>query len=222
MKRNLLMAIVITTGSVLGVGCASLPSSNSDLSAHQGPLLRSSPTIQVLSLNGKEVASGFIGQKSTYPMKPGMQTAVVQYADLFELGSGDHETIRSNKLKITFSLPDQGEYEVGHPDIQGLAASEAFAKDPKIEIRSLKTGDRLNVELERSIPKSALSGLQFESQPEQIFASDYTAAPKKGAPTVDNLHEVGDVEVMNNLKKLWQKASPEMQKKMRDWVSQQP
>lgn len=92
--------------------------------------------IVVLAVNGQEVSSGLLRQKSTYKVDSGQSAISVRYQDYFEHLNGEHDIVKSGVVTITTpELKDNASYRlalVGSP--KSFENAKKFAEQPTVAL----------------------------------------------------------------------------------------
>ncbi len=184
-------------------------------------LLISGETVLIESINGKQTDSAFIGQIHQYRVAPGDYTVVAIYADIFDKTADDFEKIKSNPVKLRFSLEPGKSYRVEHQVIDQLEEAEAFAARPVFKVVDINSGTALAATTEYTTTKSLLSKLKFESAQQPVFASEY-GEQKMPVDKMVKTQTVSDhSSSLKMLKLSWQQATPEERALFLKWVDGQ-
>ena len=148
--------------------------------------------------------SGVIGGKSNkYLILPGDHTIQVQYYDLFETGSDDHESIRSEWITLKISGKPGAFLKLTHKDVDDLDDARKFAENPAFHIKVLNPGNELKSDLETKQPAEVKPGKKLDKiEPEN------TRPPK-----VEQLK--GNLDLMKNW---WKEASEEDRTAFLQWI----
>lgn len=217
MKKMLVLVLL----ALIVSGCAS----NRHHKLYEGdPALRaqiqSFDTVLIKYIDDEDMGMSFIGQKQTYDIKAGQHTLLVEYSDLFQIDSDQHEKIVSRPAKVTFIAEAGKQYQIQHAPQKRLDNARAFAEKPEFWVVELASGDRVAAEVELSRPRSFLQGLKAMNAPEYVFVSD--AATPAAAQTVP---AVGDSTTASQphlemLKFSWQNASASERQAFLEWIQQ--
>ena len=200
---------------VFAAGCANQQVQN----AFQGDrkntaLITSSGTVLIKYIDNDEVNEGFIGQEIEYRVDAGQRTLLLEYSDLFNVSSDDHEKVVSRPAKVTFVAEAGKQYIVKTPTQPRLDSAKAFAEKPEFFILDMNTGEKIASSLELSRPRTFLTQLKSAVTPVYEFESDQvqTTAPVIGSS------ESSALEV---LKSAWNAASEEDRVAFKTWLSDQ-
>lgn len=195
----------------------------------QAAVLKSSETVLIEMINGREVGPSFIGQVHSYELAPGEYTILVSYSDLYDIDADNFDKVDSDPVKLTFNLSAGGTYQVTHREISGLSDAKAFAKKPVIKVKDVASGDYVSAAVEYVVPKRLLPQLVFGSDEEKVFASDYVepasppteagAAPDNAAEGVKPVKQ-SDLSALKMLQFSWQNASQEERDAFLRWVEE--
>lgn len=205
--------------------------------------LQANDTIIVTHIDASEQETAFIGQKHTYRLAPGKHVLLVEYAAFFQLDADRHEKIKSPPIKVTFEAQPGKSYLFRHAEQSTVEAAKAFAKAPKIELIMLPEQTPVNATFEQSLPMSFLPQVRFGNTESYGFASDrleqsqgtatasmsvpgaFEAAPSApaatGAAVPGSGTETVAPPVLDSLKALWQKTSPDQRDAFLQWVKTQ-
>lgn len=192
-------------------------------------------TVLIKYVDDEDMGVSFIGQKQTYDLKAGKHVLLVEYSDLFDVGSDEHEKVVSRPAKVTFVAEAGKQYQIQHPKQQRLDNAKAFAQKPEFYVVEVGSGNRVAAEVELSRPRSFLAGLKLENTPEYEFASDSVATANNAAGAapitvsasgsgLSNNNAATDGGEISNLKMLqysWKNASAQERATFLEWVKQQ-
>ena len=177
-------------------------------------ILKSSETIQVESIDGRDVGPGFIGQLHSYTLSPGSHRLIVTFADMYDLSSDDFEKVISGPIKLSFVAEPGKTYHLTHKKIVGIDEARAFALKPALALVNVATGKKIDVSLEYGLPRRLIPKLRFESEDEKVFVSDYT--PEKAHAS----SAAKKITLLQVLKSNWQQASEQERAAFLQWIKQ--
>lgn len=197
---------------LLFAGCANQQVQN----AFQGDkkntaLVTSSGTVLIKYIDNDEVNEGFIGQEIDYRVDAGKRTLLLEYSDLFNVSSDDHEKVVSRPAKVTFNAEAGKAYKVVNPKQSDLQSAKDFAEQPTFSVLDVKTGAVIQSSIELSRPRTFLTQLKSAVTPVYEFESDQI---QTAPPAVDS-------SALDMLKSAWSKASEEERAAFKTWLSQQ-
>lgn len=214
MKKMLVLVLL----ALIVSGCAA----NRHHKLYEGdPALRaqiqSFDTVLIKYIDDEDMGMSFIGQKQTYDIKAGQHTLLVEYSDLFQVDSDQHEKIVSRPAKVTFIAEAGKQYQLQHAPQKRLDNARAFAEKPEFWVVELGSGDRVAAEVELSRPRSFLQGLKAMNAPEYVFVSDAaTPAAAQAVPAVDST--TASQPHLEMLKFSWQNASASERQAFLEWI----
>lgn len=188
-------------------------------------------TVLIKYIDDEDMGLSFIGQKQVYDIKAGQHTLLVEYSDIFDVDSDNHEKVVSRPAKITFFAEAGKRYQIQHAPQIRLNHAKAFAEKPDFWVVELPGLTRVRSTVELSRPRDFLKGLKFENTPTYEFASDaVTAAPAaEAAPaiapsavTVKGGQKSTGLSFphLKTLQSTWEKASPAEREAFRKWIGQ--
>ena len=227
MKRMIVVALL----ALVATGCAI----NREHKLYEGDpsqtaRIVSYDTVIIKYIDNEDMGVSFIGQKQTYDVKAGQHILLLEYSDIFDVGSDDHEKIVSRPAKVTFIAEAGKQYQVRHPAQKRLDNARAFAEKPEFWVVGLPSGDKVAAEVELSRPRNFVSKLKFETTPDYEFASDavkpvsVAAMPMtSGENTVASTPDIRAVDELSNLKMLqysWKNASEQEKAAFLEWIKQ--
>jgi len=199
--------------AVMVVCLVSACASHSVQDAFQGQqdntgLVTSANTVLIKYVDNDEVKEGFIGQEITYRVGAGQRTLLLEYSDLFNIGSDEHEKIVSRPAKVSFQVKPGEHYKVTNPPQKTLEEARAFAEKPDFRVMVVETGEEVASSVELSRPRTFLTQLKSAVTPVYEFESDQ----------VQSNHSAAALE---QLKSLWNQASDAERDAFRKWLSAQ-
>lgn len=199
--------------AVMVVCLVSACASHSVQDAFQGQqdntgLVTSANTVLIKYVDNDEVKEGFIGQEITYRVDAGQRTLLLEYSDLFNIGSDEHEKIVSRPAKVSFQVKPGEHYKVTNPPQKSLAAAKTFAEKPDFRVMVVETGEEVASSVELSRPRTFLTQLKSAVTPVYEFESDQV----QGNPS--------DV-ALNQLKTIWTHATDAEREAFKEWLEGQ-
>lgn len=190
----------------------------------QAVSVQANDTVIVTHIDAVEQETAFIGQKHTYRLPPGKHTMLVEYAAMFQLDADRHEKVTSPPIKVTFVAEPGKSYLFRHAEQATVAAAKAFAKAPSLELVSLPDNAPVAAVFEQSLPMSFLPKIRFQNTESYGFASDRVEQADQtvqSSPTQPAMTPTGTPPVLDTMKALWQKASPDQRAAFQDWIKTQ-
>lgn len=190
----------------------------------QAVTVQANDTVIVTHIDAMEQETAFIGQKHTYRLPPGKHTLLVEYAAMFQLDADRHEKVTSPPIKVTFDAEPGKSYLFRHAEQNSVEAAKAFAKAPKLELVTLPDNAPVAAVFEQSLPMSFLPKIRFQNTESYGFASDRLehALPAGQAPAARPATTPSEAPpVLDTMKALWQKASPDQRAAFQDWIKTQ-
>lgn len=190
----------------------------------QAVSVQANDTVIVTHIDALEQETAFIGQKHTYRLPPGKHTLLVEYAAMFQLDADRHEKVTSPPIKVTFNAEPGKSYLFRHAEQNDVEAAKAFAKAPKLELVSLPDNAPVAAVFEQSLPMSFLPKIRFQNTESYGFASDRVEQAAPAAQTTASQPAVAPSEpppVLDTMKALWQKASPDQRAAFQNWIKTQ-
>ena len=200
--------------AVLALSLISACVSHSIQNAYQGEqgntgLVTSANTLLINYVDNDEVSEGFVGQEITYRVDAGQRTLLLQYSDLFSIGSDDHEKVVSRPAKVTFEVEAGKQYKVIHEPQKNLEDARAFAEQPEFQVVNAKTKEVIESAVELSRPRTFLTQLKSAVTPVYEFESDQVATGN---------NEVQSMDTLPQLKALWSQASEQEREAFQQWL----
>jgi len=209
--------------SALALGCAS----HSVQNAYQGApentaLVTSADTVLVKYVDNEAVQEGFIGQEVTYKVDAGKRVLLLEYSDLFSVGSDDHEKVVSRPAKVSFDAEAGKHYRIENPRQKTLEEAQAFAEQPEFKVVDSTSGAEVTATVELSRPRSFLTELKTAMTPEYAFESDQvvTAPVVATAATATGTSATAASPALQQLKTLWGSATDAEREAFMKWIIQ--
>jgi len=92
-------------------------------------------TISVLKVNGVKFSSPFFPKEQTLSLKPGNNTLILQYEELFEdYENDDHSTVRSAPFIVMFNNKEKQEVRLSHQLFSDEKLARAFSEQPTVKL----------------------------------------------------------------------------------------
>lgn len=210
--------LITLTGSLLLWGCAG--HQVQDLyegDASQGALVTSSPTVLVQYVDNDEVTTGFVGQTKIFEVGPGQHTFLVEYSDLFDIDSDDHEKVASRPAKITFTVESGQSYQLKNSPQATLLSAKEFAEAPEFWVENTETLEKVSSSVELSRPRSFAAAVKSMATPVYEFDSDKVSDSSVSLQAVTHQGKVG----LDQIKQTWSQASKADQAAFLMWLESQ-
>lgn len=193
--------------------------------------LESFDTVLIKYIDDEDMGVSFIGQQQQYDIKAGQHTLLVEYSDIFDVDSENHEKIVSRPAKITFVAEAGKRYQIQHPPQQRLNHAKAFAEKPEFSVLELPALTAVPATVELSRPRSFLPKLKFSDAPTYEFASDAVTPAAAGAAVAAGVSAAahtpappssGDTTSphLHMLQYSWKNASQAERKAFLQWIGQ--
>lgn len=157
--------------------------------------------VEVMAVDGHEPPPSFLKSNVELNMLPGEHVLSLRYVELFQLGSDEHDVVRSKQAALRFTAVAGTAYTLQAPKQLNHAAAKAFAKDPHFTVLDKQSG----AITESTAIKSYAEASLMDSISKAF--SDSQAA----ASTVTNLDLLKDV---------WARTSSEERSAFRAWLDQ--
>lgn len=195
--------------------------------------------IPVLALDDQEISGGlFRSTKTTYKLNPGQHHISVRYEQLFNLNDGNHDILKSGVVTVGANLQDGKTYQLKlvNPPKDNYEKAKEYVKQPIIAV----VDDAGNIVGQQtgadSTPKawlgSNLFGRVFDlrnNDKQEIEknlsnirkteqASAVVSVPVVTATTTTAVVSSATVE---QLKQLWQQATPQQRQQFAAWLVEQ-
>lgn len=205
------LLISVTLFTLLSACATNKVQSFYDGDASTAALIQSSPTVQVKYVDNDETATSFVGQQATYKVAAGQHTLMVEYSDLFNLSTDEHEKVVSRPAKVTFTAEAGKTYQLVNPKQSTVAEAKEFAENPSFSVQDVQSGAMVEAVVELSRPRTFLTELRSAVTPVYEFDSDqvqHTAPITSGSPMLEVLQSA------------WKNASEADREAFRNWITQ--
>jgi uncharacterized protein YccT (UPF0319 family) len=164
--------------------------------------------IEVLSVDGKSISSGYLRSGTQFSLLPGEHVFTMRYVQLFKLNESDHEVVRSQKVAMRLTVLLGQTYHLAIPPQNNIDTAKKFGKDPVITLVNAQNEEVAKSVLMKSYAEASLfdtlTGAEAANQSEAKQTSMF------------------DKTSLQVLKDIWHQASPTDQKAFKEWLQQQP
>jgi uncharacterized protein YccT (UPF0319 family) len=158
--------------------------------------------IEVLAIDGREPPPSLLRSNMQLALLPGEHVLSLRYVQLFQIGSDDHDVIRSRQAALRFTATSGRSYSLEIPRQTNRDQAREFAKSPQFKLVSASDGSAVDSAPIKSYAEASLIDTiqkAFESQGE----------PQRPVTNLDLLKDV------------WGRTSPEERDAFRAWLDQQ-
>lgn len=164
-------------------------------------LLRVPEQIEVMAVDGREPPPSFLKSNVELTVLPGEHVLSLRYVELFQLGSDEHDVVRSRQAALRFNAVAGTAYVLEIPKPLNHDAAKAFAKDPHFNLLNKQSG---------SITESTAIKSYAEASLMDSIGKAFTNS-QTGTDPVTNLDLLKDV---------WTRTSREERSAFRTWLDQ--
>ncbi|HET8731567.1 MAG TPA: DUF2057 family protein [Moraxellaceae bacterium] len=209
MKSSLrYLVLPVAASFFLATGCAS---TQGPMKTYEGPVRAPAEVavvdvpeeVQVMAIDGREPPSSLLTSQVQLALLPGDHVFSLRYVQLFQLGAGEHDVVRSGQAALRFTAAPGAHYRLDVPPQKNPDVARQFARSPLFTLVNLSGGASVESTAIKSYAEASLIDTiskAFESQ------------------------QTGVAHVVTNtdlLKDVWGRSSPEEREAFRAWINQQ-
>ncbi|PTQ89299.1 DUF2057 domain-containing protein [Agitococcus lubricus] len=204
---NPLLNILILTSQLLGVANFVYGADTPPLSVSSKATLDVPDMIQVLSIDGQEQSSFFGTRAMKLSLDAGEHVISVRYNQLFQLGSDDHDIVKSKPMVLRFTAQANGQYQLITTPPKRYDAAKEFAKQPDIKLIDKVSGTSQHAILIKSYAEASLVdsiGKAFQGE--------------NDSPTTSASNSSANLQLLQDI---WQRASAAERQAFAAWLAAQ-
>lgn len=153
----------------------------------------------ILYIDDQPFETSILGHGITLELLPGKHQLVVEYDELWDITSDDHDRITSQPVLLSFTVKPGRQYGLQSTQIKGIDDARAYAKQPKVEIVEQRS--------RQTIPVAHRYRLG-----DKKFTASFTA----DRPAMDNADKNNKAPQM--LEYWWQQADDAQQQNFLNWA----
>ena len=179
----------------------------------------------LLAVNGEKYSSGLFSNGSKIILPVGTNQIVLEYDELFEIDSDDHEIVGSDPFRIVLTL-ENGDFKMEYQKPKSVEEATLFSKSPQVSIINDATQRPVEVTLEQLATVSGGFADFFISKPvvsgnveqkNQVIAPAYAQCQPQAM--TDSSQQLTSAPVtFEMLQCWWRNAGENEQVKFKDWL----
>lgn len=158
--------------------------------------------IQVMAIDGREPPPSFLKSRMELALLPGEHVFSLRYVQIFQLGTDEHDVVRSRQAALRFTAVAGGRYRLEIPPQRDRQAAVAFAKAPVFTLVDQAGPSRVESTAIQSYAEASL----VDTLSKAFEAEGEAARP------VTNL---------DLLKDIWGRSSEDERRDFQAWINRQ-